>query len=298
MERWRTTEASRRVDSPPMTGARVLNFHREGTGTPLVLVHGIGATWQCWKPIIPALATRHDVIAVDLPGFGGSVHLGVEKPSLEHFASSILELLDSLGVDRFHLAGNSLGGAVSAELLRSGRVLSFHGVSPAGQTYGKYLELTKLLLRGSYYGARMIAPIAPLLLRLRPLRALFLAPMVGKPMQLSRSYSLELVRGCAVGAGFEKTLSNAIPGDRGIDLPPYDGPAQILWGTRDWILPLSSAARWGKQWGDGLDFIPMHGLGHVPIEDDPRLVADLILTLTRRTDAAAAPQGAGASAAA
>ena len=79
---------------------QLINFHREGSGSPLVLVHGIGATWQCWLPVIPGLAEHHDVIAVDLPGFGGSVDLGIAEPSLEHFAQSILDLMDSLGIER------------------------------------------------------------------------------------------------------------------------------------------------------------------------------------------------------
>ena len=276
-----------------MAEAQLVNYHREGSGTPLVLVHGIGATWQCWLPLLPALAAKHDVIVPDLPGFGGSVDLAVRKPSLEHFAKSILDLLDSLGIDEFHLAGNSLGGAVALELLKSGRVLSFHGVSPAGQTYGPYLTFTKLLLRGAYYGSRLISPIAPRLLKVRALRAAFLVQMLGKPWSVTPDYALELVRGCAVGSGFEATLAHAIPGDRGLDIPNYDGPAQLLWGTRDWILPLSSAARWSEKWPE-VDFIPMKGLGHVPMQDDPRLITDLILTLTRRTDAARAKDTAAA----
>ncbi len=268
-----------------MASSKLLNYHREGSGTPLVLVHGIGATWQCWLPLLPGLAARHDVIVPDLPGFGGSVSQGVDKPSLEHFAQSVLDLLDHLGIDEFHLAGNSLGGAVSTELLKSGRVVSVHLISPAGQTYGPYLTATKLLLRGAYYGSRLIAPIAPALLKVRALRGAFLAQMLGKPWRVTPEYALELVRGCAVGRGFERTLASTLPGDRGIDVPPYDGPAQILWGTRDLILPLSSAARWTEKWPSA-DFIPLQGLGHVPMQDDPRLINDLILTLTRRTDAA------------
>lgn len=265
----------------------LINFHRQGSGTPLVLVHGIAASWQCWKPILPALASRHDVIAIDLPGFGGSVDLGIEEPSLAHFAQSILDLLDHLGIDEFHVAGNSLGGAVSVELLRSGRVLSFHGISAAGQTHGPYLELTKALLRSSYYGARLIAPIAPQLVKFRPLRMTFVAQMVGKPQKLTADYVLDLVQGCAVGSGFEATLAHAIPRDRGIEIPAWDGPAQMLWGTRDTVLPFSALARYAELW-DGLEVVPMKGLGHVPMQDDPKLIADLILKLTAKVDTGAA----------
>jgi pimeloyl-ACP methyl ester carboxylesterase len=256
-----------------------LNYHREGSGSPLVLVHGIGATWQCWLPVIPGLAEHHDVIAVDLPGFGGSVDLGIPEPSLEHFASSILALLDSLGIDHFHVGGNSLGGTVSVELLKSGRVLSYNGISAAGQTYGWFIHVTKALLRGSYYGSRLIAPVSRGLLRIRPLRAGLLWQMLGHPGKVSADYAYELVHGCAVGRGFEATLKHTIP-NRGIDVPAYDGPAQMLWGTRDYILPLSAVGRWTAKWPT-LRVVPMAGLGHVPMQDDPELIVGHITAFTR-----------------
>ena len=47
-----------------------LNHHRSGSGEPLLLIHGIGSRWQMWEPVIGALAAHHEVIAIDLPGFG------------------------------------------------------------------------------------------------------------------------------------------------------------------------------------------------------------------------------------
>jgi pimeloyl-ACP methyl ester carboxylesterase len=273
-----------------MSASAHLNYHREGSGPPLVLVHGIAATWQCWKPIIPALATKHDVIAPDLPGFGASLAFGIDQPSVPHFAQSILDLLDSLGVDEFHVAGNSLGGAVAIELTKSGRVLSLTGISPAGQTQGPYLELTKALLRGSYWSTRLLRPALLQAIKLRPLRMAFLAPMVGKPQRLTLEHAADLIDGCAVGSGFTKTLKHAIPLHDGLDLPDYDGPSQLLWGTRDWILPLSATGRFAERWPD-VPIIPLQGLGHVPMQDDPKQVADLVLGLTTRT---ATPAGAAA----
>jgi pimeloyl-ACP methyl ester carboxylesterase len=266
-----------------MSGAQ-LNFHREGSGTPLVLVHGIAATWQCWLPVIPELAAHHDVIAVDLPGFGGSTALQAERPSLHHFAQSILNLMDHLGIEEFHVSGNSLGGAVTLELLRSGRVLSYNGISAAGQTFGRFLHVTKALLRGSYHGARLIRPFARQLVRLRALRIAFLWPMVGAPAKLTADYSYELVHGAAVGSGFEATLAHAIP-KHGIDVPAYAGPAQMLWGTHDRILPISALRRFSAQW-PSLRPVELPGLGHVPMQDDPALIARHIRTFTAAADAA------------
>src|ERR1700722_18267682 len=50
----------------------LLNHYRAGDGEPLVLLHGIGSHWQMWEPVLPMLTDRHDVIALDLPGFGGA----------------------------------------------------------------------------------------------------------------------------------------------------------------------------------------------------------------------------------
>ncbi|MCU7727659.1 alpha/beta fold hydrolase [Actinoplanes sp. KI2] len=49
-----------------------MNHHRRGTGSPIVLIHGIGSRWQVWNPILARLAEHHEVIALDLPGFGAS----------------------------------------------------------------------------------------------------------------------------------------------------------------------------------------------------------------------------------
>lgn len=258
--------------------AALINYHREGTGSPLVLVHGIGATWQCWRPVIPGLAARHDVIAIDLPGFGGSVSLGISEPSLEHFAASILALLDHLGIQEFHVVGNSLGGAVAAELCNSGRVLTYTGISAAGHTYGPGAKLTRPLLRASYYGARAFRPAAPVLLRLPLVRVLALWQMLGHPWKVSREYALDLIDGCAIGDGFRPTLAHAIH-DAGLPAPRWTGPAQMLWGTRDLILPFSALARWQAAW-PGLVGVPMPRLGHVPMQDNPTLIVRQILDLT------------------
>jgi pimeloyl-ACP methyl ester carboxylesterase len=94
-----------------------LAFGRSGAGAPLVLLHALGLSRHTWDPVVPALAELFDVIAVDLPGFGGSEPLpdGVE-PSPAALAGAVAELLDELGVTAPHLAGNSLGGWVALEL--------------------------------------------------------------------------------------------------------------------------------------------------------------------------------------
>jgi pimeloyl-ACP methyl ester carboxylesterase len=85
-----------------------LDRHRGGSGEPLVLIHGIGHTWRGFKPILPLLEERFDVLAVDLPGFGHSPMCTDQSP--EGLADAVEAAMDEEGFASAHLAGNSLGG--------------------------------------------------------------------------------------------------------------------------------------------------------------------------------------------
>jgi pimeloyl-ACP methyl ester carboxylesterase len=87
-----------------------------GTGDPVVAIHGLGATKASFLPTVAALAPRHRVIALDLPGFGESGKPLGAPYDARFFAESVLELMDALGLGRAHLIGNSLGGRVALEI--------------------------------------------------------------------------------------------------------------------------------------------------------------------------------------
>src|SRR5271163_1412747 len=107
--------------------------HRAGTGTPLLLLHGIGAIWRAWSPVLPFLEPHHEVIVPTLHGHAGGPPLdsGV-APSVQALVDGIEEELDRLGLAKVHIAGNSLGGWIGIELARRGRAQSLVLLSPAG----------------------------------------------------------------------------------------------------------------------------------------------------------------------
>ncbi|HEV3472766.1 MAG TPA: alpha/beta fold hydrolase [Actinomycetota bacterium] len=82
---------------------------------PLLLIHGLGATKSSWLPIVPELARRHRVIALDLPGFGAST-----KPRGRYdapwFTDHVFSLMDVLEIDSASIAGNSMGGRIAQEM--------------------------------------------------------------------------------------------------------------------------------------------------------------------------------------
>ena len=118
----------------------------EGEATPVVLIHGFSGDLENWLFTIPALAAERPVIALDLPGHGGS-DKDVGDGSVGGLAKTIGAALDTLGVTRAHLVGHSLGGAVAATLAadRPGLPASLTLIAPAHMPGG---ELNRVFLDG------------------------------------------------------------------------------------------------------------------------------------------------------
>jgi pimeloyl-ACP methyl ester carboxylesterase len=98
------------------TSAGRISTTQAGTGDPVIMLHGLGATKVSFLPTVAALASAHRAIAIDLPGFGDS-----DKPlraayDPAHFARAVVALLDALELPRAHLIGNSMGGRVAIEV--------------------------------------------------------------------------------------------------------------------------------------------------------------------------------------
>jgi pimeloyl-ACP methyl ester carboxylesterase len=93
-----------------------ISISEAGTGSPVVMIHGLGATKVSFLPTLAALAPHHRAIAVDLPGFGDSdkpILAGYDAP---YFADAMTALLDALNLERAEFIGNGMGGRVAIEL--------------------------------------------------------------------------------------------------------------------------------------------------------------------------------------
>src|SRR5215212_11211404 len=138
-----------------------LDVHRGGSGEPLVLIHGIGHTWRGWKPMLPSLEERFDVLAVDLPGFGRSEPFPAGFDSTpEALADAVEDEMGRAGFDRAHIAGNSLGGWIALELARRGRAETVTAISPAGLQHGRERDGGVAVLRGLRWMAQNAPPPA------------------------------------------------------------------------------------------------------------------------------------------
>ena len=252
---------------------------RTGAGEPLVLLHGIGSSRRAWDPVIPALAGRFDVIAVDLPGFGDSGPLppGVE-PRPAALAAAVAALLDDLGITAPHIAGNSLGGWVALELAGLRPVASLALLSPAGLWRGNVPLYDLASLRASRWLARHATGLLSRLMNYRLGRALVLGQTHGRPFRLSPGYARTAIQALGNSPGFDATLQATIRGYR--SGPPIGAPVTVAFGSRDLLLRRRSRH---------LDELPpgtrpgsLPHCGHVPMADNPAAVAAFITAASAR----------------
>ena len=259
-----------------------LAFTRSGAGPALVLLHPLG-TWRgVWDPVVPALAGRFDVIAVDLPGFGESEPLPAQvEPSPAALAAGVAGLLDELGVTAPHVAGNSLGGWVALELARLRPVASLTLLSPAG-LWGRGAPVyARVSLRASRWLSQNAAPVLSRLVDHRFGRALVLGQTHGRPSRVLAADARAAVRALGTCPGFDATM-RATSRRRfraGMAIP---GPVTVAFGTRDLLLPRWTRPRRLDQLPRSTRSVNLPGCGHLPMADDPKAVVAVIEETTGR----------------
>jgi pimeloyl-ACP methyl ester carboxylesterase len=93
---------------------RTVSYIEAGSGTPVMLLHGIGSGARSWKAQLEDLSNRFRLIAWDAPGYGTSTGLASPEPAASDYADVMSEFVDALGLRRFHLVGHSLGSLIAA----------------------------------------------------------------------------------------------------------------------------------------------------------------------------------------
>lgn len=101
------------------TGGFMTNYHDEGEGFPVLLVHGSGpgvSAWANWRLVIPVLSKSRRVIAPDMVGFGYTDRPEGIQYNMKTWAKQAIDLLDALGIEQTDIVGNSFGGALALAL--------------------------------------------------------------------------------------------------------------------------------------------------------------------------------------
>ena len=258
-----------------------LDHRLAGQGEPLLLIHGIGSTWRAWKPVLEQLEDRHEVLSVDLPGFGYSAALPPgTTPTIAALTDALERALDAVGWEQPHVAGNSLGGWLALELARRGRAASAIGISPAGMWTEKERKYAYGQLSFLHAVATLIAPYADTMTRSAIGRTIVFGSVASRPWLAESADAAEALRVFANAPGWKTTL-DTVTKERPRDLGGIECPVRIVWGSRDVLLLPRQADRFVREIPNA-ELLRLPGLGHVPMGDDPGVVADSILDFTAR----------------
>ena len=239
-------------------GARI-HYVDVGAGPTVILLHGLADDVGVWGSVMPALAAKHRVIALDQVGFGRS-----DKPLLNYRVSTFVDFLDGflneLKIKRASLVGNSLGGWVAAD---------FALKHPD--------RIERLVLSDAAGYAALAKTMDP-----RALNALHLAsredirylgPLTFRDKRFYEDVDLAFKQRVTVGDSYtvSQLLDSMIRGEDVLDnrLAVIKQPTLVLWGREDKLIPLSFGERFHKEIaGSRLRIID--NCGHMPHVECPK----------------------------
>ncbi len=248
-----------------------------GSGEPLLLIHGLGGSRSIWEPVTGLLEPEREAIAIDMPGFGEAEPLppGVE-PTAANLARALHERCAERGIERPHVAGNSLGGWVALEMGRRGWAASVTALSPAGLWPRPLGEPSggggRMLLRGSPW-IKLARPLLAPAFLLPATRRLAFRAIAAHPERIPPAAARELVLGWLDGEGYDganRAMRNHVFDPSGY---PPEVPVTIAWAELDRLVGPPKPERRPA----GSRFLVLPGVGHTPTWDDPELVARTLL---------------------
>ena len=239
---------------------------------PLVLVHGTSASLHTWDGWAASLRGTRRVIRFDLPGFGLTGPSPGGDYSLNAYRRQTLALLDSLGVSRFAIAGNSLGGEVAWHVAAAApeRVAALILIDAVGYpTVSQKVPIGFRLARtrGLEW---LFARILPRSVVASSVRSVYGDPSRVTDSLITRYYELTLREGNR--ASLPRRFAQSSNGADSARIATLRLPTLIMWGGRDGLIPPDHAGRFARDIaGSRIALFPE--LGHVPHEEDPTRTA-------------------------
>jgi pimeloyl-ACP methyl ester carboxylesterase len=267
--------ASKFVDLEGMS----VHYRDEGVGPPLVLLHGTGASLHTWNAWTTALSSHHRVIRMDLPGFGLTGPNTTGDYSIPAYVAFLESFRQALGLQRFALGGNSLGGQIawSYTVAHPERVTELILVDSAGFPIDRpALVFTLARVPGL---SRLLAQLDPSHMVRRTLREAYGDPNKVTPELVERYRLLALRQG---NRSAFVARAKALRADRSADLSLLRVPTLVLWGREDRLIPVGHASRFAGAIS-GAELVLYDGVGHVPMEEiGERSALDVEDFLSRR----------------
>jgi pyruvate dehydrogenase E2 component (dihydrolipoamide acetyltransferase) len=210
-------------------GGKSVQYLVVGEGDPLVLLHGFGGDINIWVFNQEALAAEHTVYALDLPGHGASTK-DVGDGDLDSFIGVLTDFLDAMGVEKAHLAGHSMGGAIAGAFAKAhpDRVGSLILIASAG--LGE--EINEEYIEGFIAANRR-----------REMKNT-LGMLFANPDLVTRQLVQDVMRFKrldGVDEALRKVADKVFPDGKQADVPDLSElsvPILAIWGSEDHIIPV------------------------------------------------------------
>jgi pimeloyl-ACP methyl ester carboxylesterase len=260
-----------------------LRYVRVGQGPAVVLVHGFASSLYTWKDVLPALSEGHDVVALDLPGFGGS-----DRPadlSFEELPTAVLGVMDHLGISTGALVGNSMGGAVVAVVAATqpDRVSALVLIDAAGFNLAPEARPAMVRLATSPLSSLLEPLPGKRVLVERALRQVFYDDTFVTEERVAE-YLDSVRRPGSLAA--QRSLMLSLEGRTDLvtsRLSRIQAPTLVLWGRQDsWIAP-GDAERFTSAIPDAR-MVLLEACGHMPQVERAPEVSRLLLEFLAETE--------------
>jgi pimeloyl-ACP methyl ester carboxylesterase len=256
-----------------------LRVFSDGAGTPVVLIHGLSGGAATWVDVVDGIRATHRVVAVDLPGHGGSSR-PPRGAAGAWYADAVAAAIESLGLAPAVVAGHSFGGQVAAWLVQR-RPELVRGVLLIGPSGVDVLPSRTRVLAVLATALRPGALAAPLGVRLAGrvwFRRIAFGPLlVSDAARLSprtvEGFFAEMREHTDV-----RTARRAILGHEPILEGPLPCPGIVLWGSRDAVVPIEHGIALAFRTGAQLRVVP--DCGHLLIGERADTVVDAIDALS------------------
>ncbi|XP_011625371.1 uncharacterized protein LOC18439448 isoform X2 [Amborella trichopoda] len=241
----------------------------------LVLIHGFGpaSMWQ-WNGQVPSLSREFDLVVPDLVFFGESTSISRERSEVFQ-AVSVIKLLETLGVERYSVAGTSYGGFVAYQMARMCPekilrvVIASSGVNMKREDNGKLLQkagverIWDLMLPEKPSNLRTLVRLA-VYRRVHMVPNFFLQDIIDTLYKENREEKKELLLGLTIGKE-----------DTG-DIEPLPQEVLIVWGEHDQIFEVEMAFELKKLFGEKTRLEIIKNTAHTPQAEDPRTFNSII----------------------
>ncbi len=242
---------------------------RQDEDAPVIMMlHGIMASLQTWDGWVEQLQDKYRLIRVDVPGFGVSGRVADGDTSIASIVDRINALADHLQLDRFILAGNSLGGCISWEYAAAhpARLKALILLDAAGYPMPLNWLMTLLTAPFLRHAVRIATP--------RFVVQLVLMDVYGDRKRIS-SHKVPVYQDMMLHKGNPLSLLNVFGELEHMTperVPQIKAPTLIMWGEKDRWIPPANAPLF-KRDIEGSELIMYPGVGHVPMEEIPEQTA-------------------------